>query len=111
MTGSELVAVPIFRSCTTFATGCYAVPGDVDLFVNATSIGLYPDVEAMPDVDLGAAAPGTLVCDVVFNPPETPLLRAARRRESCPRSTACRCWSTRESSRFKCRPAANPTTA
>ena len=22
MTGSELVAVPIFRSCTTFATGC-----------------------------------------------------------------------------------------
>ena len=22
VTGSELVAVPIFRSCTTFATGC-----------------------------------------------------------------------------------------
>jgi len=60
--------------------GTYAVPGDVDLFVNATSIGLYPDVDAMPDVDLGAAAPGTLVCDVVFNPPETPLLRAARGR-------------------------------
>ena len=60
--------------------GTYAVPPDVDLFVNATSIGLYPDVDAMPDVDLGAAAPGTLVCDVVFNPPETPLLRAARER-------------------------------
>jgi shikimate dehydrogenase len=60
--------------------GTYAVPGDVDLFVNATSIGLYPDVDAMPDVDLGAAAPATLVCDVVFNPPETPLLRAARGR-------------------------------
>ena len=60
--------------------GTYALPGDVDLFVNATSIGLYPDVEAMPDVDLSSAAPGTLVCDVVFNPPETPLLRAARQR-------------------------------
>ena len=60
--------------------GTYAVPPDVDLFVTATSIGLYPDVDAMPDVDLGAAAPGTLVCDVVFNPPETPLLRAARER-------------------------------
>ena len=60
--------------------GTYAVPPDVDLFVNATSIGLYPDVDAMPDVDLGAAAPGTLVCDVVVNPPETPLLRAARER-------------------------------
>jgi shikimate dehydrogenase len=60
--------------------GTYVVPSDLDLFVNATSIGLYPDVNAMPDVDLGAAAPGTLVCDVVFNPPETPLLRAARDR-------------------------------
>ena len=38
--------------------GTYAVPSDVDLFVNATSIGLYPDVDAIPDVDLGAAAPG-----------------------------------------------------
>jgi len=58
--------------------GIYAVRGDVDLLVNATSIGLYPDVDAMPPVDLAGARGGMLVCDAVFNPPETKLLAAAR---------------------------------
>jgi len=60
--------------------GTYAVPEDADLLVNATSIGLYPDVDSMPPVDLRAARPGLVVCDVVFNPPETPFLKAARQR-------------------------------
>ena len=60
--------------------GVYKVPGDVDLLVNATSIGLYPDVDAMPPVDLSGAHPAMLVSDAVFNPPETRLLAAARRR-------------------------------
>ncbi len=60
--------------------GTYTVPADTDIFVNATSIGLYPDVDAMPDVDLGAARDGMLVCDVVFNPPRTPLVKAAKAR-------------------------------
>ena len=59
----------------------YAVPEDADLLVNATSIGLYPDVGCMPPVDLRAARPDMLVCDVVFNPPETGFLAAARQRE------------------------------
>jgi len=59
--------------------GTYAVPGDTDILVNATSIGLYPDVDSMPPVNLDGAPPGMLVCDVVFNPPETLLIRAARR--------------------------------
>jgi shikimate dehydrogenase len=56
------------------------VPDDADVLVNATSVGLYPDVDSMPAVDLTRARPGMLVCDVVFNPPETPLLRTARER-------------------------------
>jgi len=60
--------------------GIYHVTAAVDLLVNATPIGLFPDVTAMPPVSLAAARPGTLVADVVFNPPETPLLAAARRR-------------------------------
>jgi len=58
----------------------FVVPEEADLLVNATSIGLYPNVGAMPDVDLSAARAGMLVADAVFNPPETPLLRAARAR-------------------------------
>jgi shikimate dehydrogenase len=60
--------------------GQFAALEDADLLVNATSIGLYPDVDAMPAVDLSGARPGMLVCDAVFNPPETRLLAAARRR-------------------------------
>ena len=60
--------------------GDYRVTGDTDLLVNATSIGLYPDTEAMPPVDLSGARPGMLVSDAVFNPPETRLLAAARQR-------------------------------
>jgi shikimate dehydrogenase len=59
----------------------YAVLGETDILVNATSIGLYPDVDSMPPVDLSGAHPGMLVCDVVFNPPETRLIQAARERK------------------------------
>lgn len=58
----------------------FAVQADCDLLVNATSIGLYPDVNAAPDVDLSSARPEMLVADAVFNPPETRLLAAARER-------------------------------
>jgi shikimate dehydrogenase len=60
--------------------GSYVVGKGVDLVVNATSIGLYPDVAGMPDVDLSQSDERALVCDVVFNPPETRLLRMARAR-------------------------------
>ncbi len=61
-------------------TSTYHVGGDVDILVNATSIGLYPDVDAMPDVVLGDVSPNLLVCDVIPNPPSTPFLRAATER-------------------------------
>ena len=61
-------------------SGTFAVQADCDLLVNATSIGLYPDVTAVPDVDLSSARPGMLVADAVFNPPETRMLAAARER-------------------------------
>ena len=60
--------------------GTFLVPKDVDILVNATSIGLYPDIEGMPDVDLSHAGDSMLVTDVVFNPPETRLLAMASKR-------------------------------
>jgi shikimate dehydrogenase len=58
--------------------GEYTVPDSVDLLVNATSIGLYPHVDAMPAVRLDGASSKLLVADAVFNPPETRLLAVAR---------------------------------
>lgn len=58
----------------------HAAGADVDLLVNATSIGLFPDTDAMPAIDLSSAPNHCLVCDAVFNPPTTRLLAAARER-------------------------------
>jgi shikimate dehydrogenase len=58
----------------------YRVPEGTDILVNATSIGLYPNVHDMPAVNMSTVGPGLLVCDVIPNPPETPFLEAARAR-------------------------------
>jgi shikimate dehydrogenase len=60
--------------------GPYRIPPDTDLLVNATSIGLFPNVDEFPPVDWSAAPPTMLVCDAVPNPPETAFLKAARNR-------------------------------
>jgi shikimate dehydrogenase len=58
----------------------YRVPDDADVLVNATPIGLFPDVEASPDLDLSTLRPDLVVADVIPNPPRTALLRAAEAR-------------------------------
>ncbi len=60
--------------------GMYRIGGDVDIVVNATSIGLYPDVEATLDLDLASLRPGMVVADVIPNPPRTRLIRDAEAR-------------------------------
>jgi shikimate dehydrogenase len=60
--------------------GACVVGAEVDILVNATSIGLFPEVEVMPEVDLKNARGDLLVCDVVPNPPETRLIQMARAR-------------------------------
>ena len=60
--------------------GPYRIPPDADVLINATSIGLAPDVEALPDLELSSLRPDLLVCDVIPNPPRTRLLREAEAR-------------------------------
>ena len=60
--------------------GAYRVPAGTDLLINATSIGLYPDVDAAPAVDFATVTPGMVACDVIPNPPSTPFLRQAAAR-------------------------------
>jgi shikimate dehydrogenase len=51
-----------------------------DVVVNATSVGLYPDVQALPAVRLERVDRSTVVADVIPNPPRTRFLAAAERR-------------------------------
>ena len=48
--------------------------------MNATSIGLYPDIEARADIAYGSIRSDMIVCDVIPNPPETAFLREAKAR-------------------------------
>ncbi len=58
----------------------YVVPREIDILVNATSIGLYPDIAALPNLSLEQARSDLFVCDVIPNPPDTRLLQLARAR-------------------------------
>ncbi len=57
-------------------TGEYEVPADADVLVNATSIGLG-DAQAKAPIAVASLRPELVVADVVFNPPETWLIRTA----------------------------------
>jgi shikimate dehydrogenase len=58
----------------------FALSARTDLLVNATSIGLYPNVDICPDIDLGSLAASLVVADAIPNPPRTALIRAAEAR-------------------------------
>ncbi|MFN2221701.1 MAG: shikimate dehydrogenase [Chloroflexota bacterium] len=60
--------------------GVYSMPAGVDLLINATSIGLYPDITARPQINYDDISPSMVVCDVIPNPPRTPFLAQAEAR-------------------------------
>ena len=61
------------ESFITSTPGYQCKPGS--LVINATSAGLRPDDPA--PIDLAALPPPAAVFDMIYNPPQTPLLRAA----------------------------------
>lgn len=60
--------------------GDFAIPASTDIVVNATSIGLFPDVDARMALDLSSLQPEMVVADVIVNPPSTHLIRDAAQR-------------------------------
>ncbi len=60
--------------------GDYVVPAGTDIVINATSIGLFPDVDARLGLDPDSLKSGMVVADVIPNPPKTRLVRDAAAR-------------------------------
>ena len=79
--GAELVALLNERTPTSaelVAWNCtIVVPSGTDVLVNATSVGLFPHVDARLDLDVRSLRPSMVVADVIPNPPTTQLLRDA----------------------------------
>ncbi len=82
--GEELTALlaektPVDASYEKWDT-TFRLPSDTDILANATSIGLFPDVDARPDLEYDTVKKGMTVCDVIPNPPRTPFLAEAEKR-------------------------------
>lgn len=58
----------------------FSIPKETDILVNATSIGLYPNIDSKADIDYDTICPDMLVCDVIPNPPRTLFLEEAMKR-------------------------------
>lgn len=59
-----------------------SIPVDTDILVNATSIGLYPNVNEKPNINYDSIWPEMVVSDVIFNDPRTQFLREAKKRNA-----------------------------
>lgn len=84
--GRGALLVALLRENTPVAAGYaawevpYELPPETTVVVNATSIGLFPGVDARLALDLDTLRPEMVVADVIPNPPRTWLLRDAAER-------------------------------
>ena len=60
--------------------GDYDVPDGTNVLVNATSIGMFPDVDARLNINLDTLRPEMFVADVIANPLRTNLMKDAEAR-------------------------------
>jgi shikimate dehydrogenase len=60
--------------------GDFRVPGGTEILVNATSLGLFPDVDARIPLAMETVSSEMIVADVIPNPPTTRLVREARQK-------------------------------
>ena len=60
--------------------GVFAIPEGTDIIVNCTPIGLYPNVDELPNIDFDTITKDMFVQDVIPNPTETALVREMQKR-------------------------------
>lgn len=80
--GEELTTLlqdklPCYADFTSWDS-TFSIPSETDVVINATSIGLFPDLDARLDFDPESLHSGMVVADVIPNPPTTHLVRDAR---------------------------------
>lgn len=72
----------LFQNIEVLALGLQHLRPDIlrrlDIFINATPVGMEPSDP--PLFDFGLLPENLLVCDLIYQPPETPLLASARSR-------------------------------
>lgn len=56
------------------------IPSDTEILSNATSVGLYPDIDQKPDINYDTVKESMVVTDVIFNDPHSLFLQEAEKR-------------------------------
>lgn len=82
--GEELVALINARTPAqaefVYWDHALEIPEDTDILSNATSIGLYPNVDQKPNINYDTVRSDMVVSDVIFNDPRTLFLKEAKAR-------------------------------
>jgi len=82
--GQELVSMLNERTETEAVFAMWnhpvEVPSDTHILSNATSVGLYPNVDQKPDIDYESILSDMVVTDVIFNDPNSLFLQEAEKR-------------------------------
>ena len=78
ITGSTNTAVGEVGWDRDELAGCL---NETDILVNATPVGMHPATGEMPPVPLDSLPGDALVCDLIYNPGETMLLKKAKERD------------------------------
>jgi shikimate dehydrogenase len=82
--GAELVRVindnTTARADLILWEDSYKVQSTVELVINATSVGLYPDIDERLNLDVQSLKPEMVVADIVPSPPRTHLIKDAEAR-------------------------------
>ena len=60
--------------------GTICIPPDTEILSNATSVGLYPNVDQKPNINYDTVLSTMVVTDVIFNDPNSLFLQEARKR-------------------------------
>ena len=80
--GNELVKTitenTAAQACYIPWTGTAAIPQGTEILINATCVGLHPNVNDCPDIRYQDITPGMIVSDVVFNPAMPVFLQKAQ---------------------------------
>lgn len=68
------------ESCYLPWTPAMAIPSETDILIQATCVGLFPNMQDKPDLDYDTITNRMVACDVVFNPVDPLFLQEARKR-------------------------------
>ncbi len=60
--------------------GAYSILAGTDIVINATSVGLYPDVNDIPNINLDSITKDMFVQDVIPNPTESAFIKEMKKR-------------------------------